>query len=205
MRLAPMRFFPFSYFCTCWKVKPRASPSFSWLIASIIRRMRTRLPTCLSIGFGALLAILLLDRLSTKILWIEQAARNECSETVARFWQHFKASVMPVGERLSPERRRSKPSVLETLGAPFTQRWAYGRVLQGRMVSPFASPRPGSGASRRSESIAPTKPEREVYWAWRSRRTNRRAPTSRRLFQWKGGVAKKFDLNIDIATIGCAP
>src|SRR6266568_7101440 len=55
-RLAPMRLVPFSYFCTCWKVRPRASPSFSWLIASIMRRMRTRLPTCLSMGFGAFLA-----------------------------------------------------------------------------------------------------------------------------------------------------
>jgi hypothetical protein len=26
--------------------------SFSWLIASIMRRMRTRAPTCLSVGFG---------------------------------------------------------------------------------------------------------------------------------------------------------
>src|SRR5262249_51112129 len=55
-RLAPMRLVPFSYFCTCWKVRPSASPSFSWLIASIIRRMRTRLPTCLSMGLGAFLA-----------------------------------------------------------------------------------------------------------------------------------------------------
>jgi hypothetical protein len=23
-RLAPIRFVPFSYFCTCWKVRPRA-------------------------------------------------------------------------------------------------------------------------------------------------------------------------------------
>jgi len=50
-RLAPMRLVPFSYFCTCWKVRPSASPSFSWLIASIRRRMRTRRPTYLSIGF----------------------------------------------------------------------------------------------------------------------------------------------------------
>ena len=56
-RLAPMRLVPFSYFCTCWNVRPRASPSFSWLMLSIIRRMRTREPTCLSIGLGAFLAI----------------------------------------------------------------------------------------------------------------------------------------------------
>src|SRR6516162_5157817 len=45
-RLAPMRLAPLSYFCTCWKVSPSAAPSFSWLIASIRRRIRTRLPTC---------------------------------------------------------------------------------------------------------------------------------------------------------------
>ena len=27
-RLAPIRFVPFSYFCTCWNVIPRPSPSF---------------------------------------------------------------------------------------------------------------------------------------------------------------------------------
>ena len=31
-RLAPIRFAPFSYFCTCWNVSPNASPSFSWLM-----------------------------------------------------------------------------------------------------------------------------------------------------------------------------
>src|SRR5665213_3487285 len=57
MRLAPTRLVPFSYFCTCWKVRPRASPSFSWLMPSMMRRMRTRLPTYLSTGFGALVDI----------------------------------------------------------------------------------------------------------------------------------------------------
>src|SRR6202034_1078167 len=57
MRLAPTRLVPFSYFCTCWKVKPSASPSFSWLMPSMIRRMRTRLPTYLSTGLGALVDI----------------------------------------------------------------------------------------------------------------------------------------------------
>ena len=52
-----MRLVPFSYFCTCWNVSPKAPPSFSWLIDSIIRRMRTRLPTCLSMGFGVFLTI----------------------------------------------------------------------------------------------------------------------------------------------------
>src|SRR5262249_38973120 len=56
-RLAPIRFVPFSYFCTCWNVRPRASPSFSWLMLSIILRIRTRLPTCLSMGLGAFFAI----------------------------------------------------------------------------------------------------------------------------------------------------
>src|ERR1700730_16833452 len=50
MRLAPTRLVPFSYFCICWNVRPNASPSFSW-------RMRTRLPTYLSTGLGALVDI----------------------------------------------------------------------------------------------------------------------------------------------------
>src|SRR5665213_1274823 len=57
MRLAPTRLVPFSYFWTCWKVRPNASPSFSWLMPSMMRRMRTRLPTYLSTGFGALVDI----------------------------------------------------------------------------------------------------------------------------------------------------
>src|SRR5215475_8471333 len=57
MRLAPTRLVPFSYFWICWKVRPSASPSFSWLMPSIMRRIRTRLPTYLSTGFGALVDI----------------------------------------------------------------------------------------------------------------------------------------------------
>src|SRR5215475_2734946 len=57
MRLAPTRLVPFSYFWICWDVRPSASPSFSWLIPSIMRRILTRLPTYLSTGFGALVDI----------------------------------------------------------------------------------------------------------------------------------------------------
>src|SRR6201747_2464084 len=57
MRLAPTRLVPFSYFWTCWNVSPNASPSFSWLMPSMMRRMRTRLPTYLSTGLGALVDI----------------------------------------------------------------------------------------------------------------------------------------------------
>src|SRR5260221_11317917 len=57
MRLAPTRLVPFSYFCICWNVSPNASPSFSWLMPSMIRRMRTGLPTYLSTGLGALVDI----------------------------------------------------------------------------------------------------------------------------------------------------
>src|ERR1700704_3477701 len=57
MRLAPTRLVPFSYFWTCWNVRPKASPSFSWLMPSMMRRMRTRLPTYLSTGLGALVDI----------------------------------------------------------------------------------------------------------------------------------------------------
>src|SRR6476620_6145440 len=56
-RLAPTRLVPFSYFWTCWKVRPNASPSFSWLMPNMMRRMRTRLPTYLSTGLGALVDI----------------------------------------------------------------------------------------------------------------------------------------------------
>src|ERR1700736_6779381 len=57
MRLAPTRLVPFSYFCICWNVRPNASPSFSWLMPSMRRRMRTLLPTYLSTGLGALVDI----------------------------------------------------------------------------------------------------------------------------------------------------
>src|SRR5258708_2902538 len=56
-RPAPIRLVPFSYFCTCWNVKPMSLPSSVWLISSIIRRMRTRLPTCLSVEFGDFLGM----------------------------------------------------------------------------------------------------------------------------------------------------
>src|SRR6476646_8340776 len=59
-RLALMRLAPLSYFCTCWNVMPSASPRFVWLIPSIIRRIRSRPPTCLSIGLGSFLAIVIL-------------------------------------------------------------------------------------------------------------------------------------------------
>src|SRR3979490_2848494 len=57
MRRARIVLVLFSYFWTCWNVSPRASPSFSWLMPSMMRRMRTRLPTYLSTGLGALVDI----------------------------------------------------------------------------------------------------------------------------------------------------
>ena len=36
------------------EVRPSAAASSSWLIATILRRMRTRAPTCWSVGFGAI-------------------------------------------------------------------------------------------------------------------------------------------------------
>ena len=50
----PIRLAPRSYFCTCWKVRPSSSPSRSWLMPSRVRRSRSRLPTCTSIGLGLL-------------------------------------------------------------------------------------------------------------------------------------------------------
>jgi len=46
-----------SYFCTCWNVIPSPSPSVPWLIPSIFRRIRIRLPTCLSTGLANRLII----------------------------------------------------------------------------------------------------------------------------------------------------
>jgi len=36
-RPAPMRLVPFSYFCTCWKVRPSLSASFCWGVATSSR------------------------------------------------------------------------------------------------------------------------------------------------------------------------
>ena len=43
--LALMRLDPFSYFWTCWNVSPSAFAISVWLISSMRRRMRKRLPT----------------------------------------------------------------------------------------------------------------------------------------------------------------
>src|SRR5271154_303673 len=56
-RPAPMRLVPFSYFWTCWNVSPSASATSVWLLSSISRRIRTRLPTCLSVGLRVPLGI----------------------------------------------------------------------------------------------------------------------------------------------------
>jgi len=58
-RLALMRLVPFSYFCTCWNVRPSASPSSVWLKLSIKRRIRTRLPTCTSVELADLVTSVL--------------------------------------------------------------------------------------------------------------------------------------------------
>ena len=47
-RPAPMRFTPFSYFCTCWKVTPIRSASSVWDRRHSSRRERTRRPTSAS-------------------------------------------------------------------------------------------------------------------------------------------------------------
>src|SRR6516165_3188802 len=51
-REALTRLAPPSYFCTCWKVRPSALARVSWFIPSSRRRIRIRVPTCTSIGFG---------------------------------------------------------------------------------------------------------------------------------------------------------
>mgnify|MGYP007116559457 CR=1 FL=1 len=52
---AEIRLVPFSYFWTCWKVSPSASPNPVWVMWSIMRRIRTLAPTCLSVGLGSFL------------------------------------------------------------------------------------------------------------------------------------------------------
>ena len=47
-RPAPMRFTPFSYFCTCWNVTPIRSASSVWERRHSSRRERTRRPTSAS-------------------------------------------------------------------------------------------------------------------------------------------------------------
>ena len=44
--------YAFLVFLNCWKVSPKASASFSWLIPSMSRRALTRLPICLSTWLG---------------------------------------------------------------------------------------------------------------------------------------------------------
>ena len=50
--LEPIRLEPRSYFWICWKVRPTAVPSFSWLMPSIVRRSLIRDPTCTSMALG---------------------------------------------------------------------------------------------------------------------------------------------------------
>src|SRR5262245_33248962 len=55
---------PFSYFCTCWNVSPNASANVCWVMPSIMRRMRMRLPTCTSIALGAFVLGLAMARIA---------------------------------------------------------------------------------------------------------------------------------------------
>lgn len=52
-RPALIRFVPFSYFCICWKLRPKWSASWSWLMPINSRRRRTLFPTCLSMTSAA--------------------------------------------------------------------------------------------------------------------------------------------------------
>src|SRR5262249_41594105 len=51
--LAPVRVAAPLFFCPCWRVRPSAPATFSWLFESIGRRIRPRRPTCGSMGLGA--------------------------------------------------------------------------------------------------------------------------------------------------------
>src|SRR4030095_4252564 len=86
-RLAPMRLVPFSYFCTCWKVRPSAAPSFSWLIASIMRGIRTRLPTYWSVGFGPSFAAIVSEPPWLKIA--KAMSKKSLGHSASRFNEQF--------------------------------------------------------------------------------------------------------------------
>jgi hypothetical protein len=86
-RLAPMRLAPLSYFCTCWKVRPSAAPSFSWLIASIMRGIRTRLSTYWSVGFGPSFAAIV-----SEPPWLKLAkamSKKSLGHSASRFNEQF--------------------------------------------------------------------------------------------------------------------
>ena len=54
-RLAPMRLVPLLVFLHLLEREAERIAHFPWLIASILRRMRTRRPTCSSMGDGQVL------------------------------------------------------------------------------------------------------------------------------------------------------
>src|SRR5258708_27387705 len=79
-RPAPIRLVPFSYFCTCWNVNPMSLPSSVWLISSIMRRMRTRLPTCLSVELGDFLGMI--DRLQRAVAAVHSGVHSRGAASI---------------------------------------------------------------------------------------------------------------------------
>jgi hypothetical protein len=89
-----MRLAPFSYFCTCWNVRPRASASVDWDMPSLVRRRRSFVPTCLSIGCATSLGIGFSSRLRkdtrvrarTEVPVAPTKAMLQCLDCLAGRW-----------------------------------------------------------------------------------------------------------------------
>jgi hypothetical protein len=142
-RPAPMRFTPFSYFCTCWNVSPSASASVSWVIPSIFRRIRTWLPTCLSTGVATFFSIAWVIAIAWFMLSPNHAYIG-CGENVAvgvccrGLWIAMNGSRVGRGaseqkRTLSPTRRLRVPP--EVSCAPLCARYDLARVGTATMGS----------------------------------------------------------------------
>src|ERR1044072_1755714 len=118
-RLAPIRFAPFSYFWICWNVSPSASPSFSWLMPSIRRRMRTRLPTYLSTGFGAFIAMRLLQgpARTRACVTCGPAFRGEAAETCAQRYHRMPSGTIVLA-RMQQAKRGASGARARASGPP---------------------------------------------------------------------------------------
>src|SRR5262245_11948253 len=70
-RPAPMRLVPFSYFCTCWKVRPSLSASFCWGVRQVPGRQVSTRP-----GRGGSLVFLVLVLGLTLLLLLDEDKKD---------------------------------------------------------------------------------------------------------------------------------
>src|SRR5207245_2869809 len=141
-RSAPMRLVPFSYFCTCWKVSPMSLPSSVWLISSIMRRIRTRLPTCLSVELGGFLGMT--DRLQPAVASVHYCL-GELGTKAMQDEQPAPIRLSP-GEALRPHRRQPVPSTPGTeppkLKAPPNACDCHMHIYNSRFAAAISAPHP---------------------------------------------------------------